>query len=291
MTSSTWGLQQGDHIAPGVVALSPLGGGIAYEAWVGFDERLYAPVVVKVLRPDARDDEHKRADFDREVEFLTRLEHPSIVRIFGADAEAERPHIVLENIDGPNLSKLIGRHGALPVQQLIPLAIELGAAAHYLRAEGICHLDIKPSNVIMGAPAKLIDLSVAVSVEEAAVADYPIGSDQYMAPEQCLPGERGTMGPASDMWGVGATLFRAAVGRRAFTTGEESASGPARWPQLVERPRQIPDRVPPAFAELLLACLAPEASERPEPAAFVDALEPLMANMPTARLSGFKIKL
>lgn len=292
MTKQTWGISGGDHITPDVVAVSSLGGGILYEVWRAFDERLYAPVVVKILRPDVAADERRRRELAREAEFLDRLRHPSIVRLFDVDPEGERPHLVIENIDGPSLSSLIGKHGGLPIQQLVPLAIELGSAAHFLRRQGICHLDIKPSNVIMGAPAKLIDLSIALSAEAAAATTHPVGSDQYMAPEQCRPHELGTMGPASDMWGIGATLFRAAVGRRAFTTGDPDADDPAvKWPQLVEDHRPVPEKVPAAFAELVLACLDRDPAHRPLPAEFVDAMEPIMARMPTAKLSGFSIKL
>lgn len=292
MTEDTWGFAAGDYIAPEVVAVAPLGGGVIYEVWRAFDERLYAPVVIKVMRPAALAVPGRRTDLVREADLLERLRHPSIVRVFDADAEAERPYLIVENIDGPSLSSAIGRHGGLPIQQLVPLAIELGAAAHYLRRVGICHLDIKPSNVILGAPAKLLDLSIALDAQIAAETHHPVGSDQYMAPEQCEPHRRGVMGPASDMWGIGTTLFRAAVGRRAFSTGDpDAATAAERWPQLVERPRRVPEKVPAAFAALILSCLDPDPERRPLPADFVDALEPIMAAMPQARLAGFSIKL
>ena len=75
--------------------------------------------------------------------------------------------MVLEHIDGPRLSSLIRRHGPLPEQQYLPLAIDIASALHYLRYVDVVHLDIKPSNIIMGAPARLIDLSVARSRERA----------------------------------------------------------------------------------------------------------------------------
>lgn len=292
MSVDAWGYRDGDHITPDVVAVAPLGGGVIYEVWRAFDERLYAPVVAKIMRPSAVQIEHRRHDVAREADLLGRLQHPSVVRLFGFDADAERPYLIMENIDGPSLSATIGRHGGLPIQQLVPLAVELGSAAHFLRHAGVCHLDIKPSNVIMGAPAKLIDLSIALDAEVAADTDRPVGSDQYMAPEQCLPGELGSIGPASDMWGIGATLFRAAVGRRAFSTGDPGATDPSvKWPQLVEDHRPIPDHVSPAFMALVLSCLERDPADRPLPTEFVDALEPIMATMPQAKLSGFSIKL
>lgn len=282
--SDTWGLAGGDAIAPGLTAVRSIGGGDVFEAWLAFDERLHAPVVVKLVRPGHVDVAASRAGLLREVEMLSRLNHPGIVRLFAYDDEAPRPYLVLENIDGPTLSSLISQHGYLPLHQLLPLGLELASALHYLRHEGVCHLDVKPSNVIMGAPAKLIDLSIAMDVADARALDHPVGSDEYMAPEQCLPGERGTVDHASDMWAFGATMFRAAAGYRAFDREP-------RWQQLTEPPSALPRTVPPALADLIGACLAPDPSARPTPADAALALEPMLDRLPQARLSGFKISL
>ncbi|MET1036981.1 MAG: serine/threonine-protein kinase [Aeromicrobium sp.] len=285
--SDTWGLAGGDAIAPGITAVRSVGGGEVYEAWLAFDERLYAPVVVKAVRPGHVGTEGARAGLLREVEMLSRLNHPGIVRLFAYDDEADRPYLVLENIDGPNLSSLISKHGYLPLHQLLPLGLELCSALHYLRREGICHLDIKPSNVIMGAPAKLIDLSIAMDVSDARALDQPVGSDEYMAPEQCLAGDPaagGVVDHASDMWAFGATMFRAAAGFRAYDREP-------RWQQLTARPHAVPHFVPAALGDLIAACLAPSPGGRPRPDEAAAALEPLMDRLPQARLSGFKISL
>lgn len=280
--SDTWGLVGGDTIAPGLTAVKPVGGGTVYEAWLAFDERMYAPVIVKIVRPGQVDDDAARGGLEREVEMLRSLNHPGIARLFAYDSEGERPYLVLENIDGPSLSSLISSYGHLPLHQLLPLGLELCSALHYLRHAGVCHLDLKPSNVIMGAPAKLIDFSIALDAKEAADLDHPIGSDEYMAPEQCLPGQLGTPGHASDMWAFGATMFRAAAGYRAWEREP-------RWLQLTEPAYGLPDFVPPALADLIHACLVADPADRPTPQAVAEALEPMLERLPKARLSGFKI--
>lgn len=280
----TWGLAGGDAIAPGLIAMRPVGGGTAYEAWLAFDERMYAPVIVKVMRPDLVGVASAYEGLLREVDMLRRLNHPGIVRLFGADTEGERPHIVLENIDGPSLSSLIASDGPVQLHQLLPLGLELCSALHYLQAQQICHLDLKPSNVIMGAPAKLIDFSIAMDAKTAADLDHPLGSDEYMAPEQCQPGHLGAVGHASDMWAFGATMFRAAAGYRAYEREP-------RWAQLTDEPFELPDFVPPGIAEIVYACLADEPGARPSPEQVAQSLEPLIDGLPRARLSGFKIKL
>lgn len=279
----SWGLTGGEEIAPGLTAVKDLGGGIVYEAWLAFDDRLHSPVVAKVLRPGHVDDVDSRAGFDREIDLLSRLNHPSVVRLYSFDDQAERPYLVMENIDGPNLSRLISGHGALQPHQLLPLGLELAAALHYLRGEDVCHLDIKPSNVMMGSAAKLIDFSLAMDGPTAASLDHPAGSDEYMAPEQCEPGTRGVPGAASDMWAFGATMFRAAAGFRAFDREP-------RWAQLHDAPTPLPDAVPAALADLLMRCLSHDPGARPEPVEAAEVIEPLLATLPSARLAGFSLR-
>jgi serine/threonine-protein kinase len=194
--------------------------------------------------------------------------------------------VVLECIDGPRLSSLLRQHGPLQEQQYLPLALDIASALHYFRHLGYVHLDIKPSNIIMGAPARLIDLSVARTVERAAGLTAQIGTDFYMAPEQADPGRRGVPGPASDVWGLGATLFQAVAGYRAFDVGDPDSADPAvRFPQLVDDPHDLPDRVPAEVATVLYAALSRDPADRPVPREVSDALQPVLERQPVARLS------
>ena len=119
-------------------------------------------------------------------------------------------------------------------QQYLPLAIDLASALHYFRHLGQVHLDVKPSNIIMGSPARLIDLSVMRSVEEQRRLDHVIGTDAYLSPEQADPGRLGAPGPPSDVWGLGATLFHAIAGDRPYAEGDPTATEVAlRHPQVV----------------------------------------------------------
>src|SRR5439155_2417182 len=129
-------------------------------------------VVAKILRPHLVTRERAREELASEATLLSRLSHPVIVRSFGADLDGERPHIVMEFLEGPHLSSLIRRSGALPLEQVLPLALQLASALHYLAGEGIVHLDVKPRNVIMEAPPRLIDLSLARSLEDARQLDW-----------------------------------------------------------------------------------------------------------------------
>ena len=140
------------------------------------------------------------------------------------------------------------------------------------------HLDVKPDNVVMGAPPRLIDLSVARSVEAAGRLRQPVGTDGYMAPEQC-DGAFGPVGPPADVFGLAATLHNAVAGTRPFPR-----DGDQRFPQLERGPAPLPRAVPGELAELLRAALSRCAAVRPTAAEFAAGLEPLVAALPRAVL-------
>ena len=110
----SWGFGPGDEITPDLTAVKLLGGGSSYEAYLAFDEVTYGPVVVKVVRPDQVADESSLRGLRREVHALATVNHPVVVRGLRHELEGERPHVVLEQIDGPRLSSLLRRHGRLP---------------------------------------------------------------------------------------------------------------------------------------------------------------------------------
>jgi serine/threonine protein kinase len=275
---TSWGLSEGEMIAPGLSALRLLGGGTRYEAYLAFDERLHHVTVVKVLRPDRVVDESAVRGLRGEAAVLRSLNHPAIARLLRGAVDDERPHIVLEFVEGPRLSTLIRRFGRLETEQAAPLAVEIASALHYLHGLGVVHLDVKPKNLIMGAPPRLIDLSIARSLETAASLTIPVGTDAYMAPEQCSP-EQGLVGPAADVWGLGATLYEALRGEPAFPRGSEAedASSPAeRWPQLEVGPAPLPAGIPKELSEVTEAALAYEAADRPTAREVAETVEPLL---------------
>ncbi|WP_183094238.1 serine/threonine-protein kinase [Nocardioides stalactiti] len=295
MTSSlapaeSWCLQEGDAITPELTALRLLGGGSAYEAFLAFDEITYGPVVVKVVRPAEADDAETLHGLEREARALEVANHPVVVRGLRHQVDGPRPHLVLEHIEGPRLSTLIRRHGRLSEQQYVPLAIDLASALHFFRHADVCHLDIKPSNLIMGSPARMIDLSVARSAASATAIRGVIGTDAYLAPEQADPGSGGQVpGYASDVWGLGATLFHAIAGERPFRAGHRDGATPyERHPQVRDVPGPLPSGIAPEVAEIIGAALAPAPGDRPLPHEISEALEPVLARQPKARLT-FKV--
>ena len=278
---SSWAFDEGAPIAPGRTVLREIGGGSRYEALLVWDERLFAIMVAKVLRPDQAADEHALRELRREAEALERLAHPVIVRGFDAVLDGPHPHLLIEHLEGPTLRRVIKKGGPLPLQQVLPLALHVAAALHYMAREGMVHLDVKPDNIVMGVPPRLIDLSIAGDLQRAARLRGPIGTDSYMAPEQCAAG--GRMGTACDVFGLGATLFHALTGRKPFPRephARDSDDPAVRFPQLTEEPLPLPDRLPAPLTRLVERMLAPDPADRPAAADVATELEPLVAELP-----------
>lgn len=277
----SWELTAGDELAPGRTVVRTLGGGRRYEALLVWDERLYALAVAKALRPHLVDHESALGDLRREADALDRLSHPTIVRSFDAVVDGPRPHLLLEHLEGPSLGSLIRSQGTVALEQLLPLAAHVAAALHYMAGERMAHLDVKPDNVVMGVPPRLIDFSIARTVGDAAFMRSAVGTDAYMAPEQCLPGRPPReVGPATDVWGLGATLHHAVSGGPPFrrAPGARDSGDPlTRFPQLHADPRPLPRELPAALRATIERCLEWAPVDRPGASEVIAALEPLVA--------------
>ena len=281
---AAWEFEEGAEIAPGRSVVRSLGGVSRYEVHLVWDERLYALTVAKLLRPDQVEDDRALHELREEAAALERLAHPVLVRGFDAVLDGPHPHLLIEHLEGPTLRRLLRRGGPLPQEQLLPLAAHVAAALHYMAAEEWVHLDVKPDNIVMGVPPRLIDLSIARTFERAARLRGSIGTDAYMPPEQCDPESyKGRIGPASDVWGLGATLFHAVAGKVPFprpSGARDSEDRLVRFPQLQAEPTPLPEKVPAALRELIGRTLQKQPEARPTAAELVLELQPLVAALP-----------
>jgi eukaryotic-like serine/threonine-protein kinase len=282
---ASWGFSEGDEIAPGRSVMKLLGGGSAYEVFLVWDDHRFSLMVAKVLRPDRAEDRDEIRSLRKEAEALEALAHPVLVRAFDAVLDGPHPHVLIEHLEGPTLRSLIRRHGPLPLEQLLPLALHVGAAVQYMANEGWVHLDVKPDNIVMGVPPRLIDLSVARTFERARRISGAIGTDAYMAPEQCDPASMpGAIAPPADVFGLAATVFHAIAGEVPFPRpkgARESEDVHVRFPQLHADPGELPAKTPAPLAEAVYAGLAKDPAQRPTAAELCGALEPVLATMPS----------
>jgi serine/threonine protein kinase len=274
----TWAFPQGHEIAPGRTTLKLLGGGNRYEVYRVWDELHSSLLVAKVLRPDLVEEEYALRGLRREIEALEALAHPVLLRSVAAHIEGSYPHVLVEHLDGPTLRRLIRSGGALPAEQAVPLGLQVASAIHHMAEEGWVHLDVKPDNLVMGRSPRLIDLSLARTIERARRLTGYMGTNAYMSPEQCNP--RLDVGPPADVWGLGATLYHAVAGRPPFRRPRTRDLGAAledRYPQLEDEPYEWRRPVPQALSDAILACLRKDPAERPSAGELAWMLQPLSA--------------
>jgi serine/threonine protein kinase len=174
------------------------------------------PVAIKVINADALNNEQLRTRFAREAQALSRLTHPNTVRLFDYGmTEQQQPFMVMELLQGNDVSTEIERHGPMPQNKALRVTLQVLRALQEAHAQGMTHRDLKPSNIFLtqieGSDvfAKVLDFGIAGfdqlgEGQKLTVTGIVMGSAAYMSPEQA----QGTnVGPASDLYSVGAVLF------------------------------------------------------------------------------------
>jgi serine/threonine protein kinase len=251
----------------------------------------YTLVAAKLLLPHLVEDPAARAGLALEGTLLRELDHPVLPRCFDISLEGPRPYIAIEHVDGPRLSTVIKRQQFLAIEQALPLLQQVSGALHYLAGRGLVHLDVKPKNVIMAPPPRLIDLSIARTIDQARATAGPIGTDPYMAPEQTGAGSASSISPATDVWGFGVTLHESLSGERPFPAGDRDGSPKERFPQLVLDPAPLGGDAPAELAAIIRAALERQPENRPSAAEVADALDPVLETAPRTLLLGrFRVR-
>jgi eukaryotic-like serine/threonine-protein kinase len=254
-SSWTSALEVGEYLAPGYRVLGHLRRGSHVDVYDVWSSERRARCVAKVLIPEHADELSARRRLLREGRLLARLSHPHIVRAYAVLSEP-RPALILETLTGATLAYLIAQSkNGLGARDVAVLGLQLCSAIDYLHSQGVLHLDLKPSNIVAETGhARVIDLDIA----RAPGLGHGEGTRQYMAPEQV---RRGTLSPATDVWGIGAVLFEATTGQLAFDFGCGDA-----YPQLARRAtavRRAKQRVTITLAEVIDAALEPNPADRP----------------------------
>jgi len=276
--ATSWGLRRGDEIDETLVVIDLLGGGTRYEVFRAWDRVLFCECAVKVLRPNRLDDRHALAGFERELAVAKRLEHPNLVRFLRESFTLPRPYFVLEYIRAQTLEDHLVAHDDVSVPEICLLGVRMCSALSYMHSRSVLHLDVKPANLTLGDPPRLLDLSLARFAPAPLSLGGELGTSAYMAPEQCRV-EPCT--PQTDLWGLGVTLYEGLTGMQPFSEGKEESDVPAeRYPQLIEEAEPLRaqySQLPAKLDRAILACLQADQTKRPPSArALAVALEEVL---------------
>src|SRR5262245_43086412 len=191
-----------------------IGGGGGGTVHQGEDVLLRRPVAIKEVRLPSMGSAAERDTAEervmREARAAARLRHPGLVTVYDVLKADGRSWIVMEYVDGVSLSDLVDDVGPLEPGRVARIGISLTYALEAAHRAGVVHRDVKPGNVLVTADgeSRLTDFGIAVSRGDSALtnAGTLVGSPAYIAPER-VRGARAVY--ASDVWGLGATLFTA----------------------------------------------------------------------------------
>jgi WD40 repeat protein/tetratricopeptide (TPR) repeat protein len=255
---------------PGFEIIQELGRGsmgVVYWAW---QTGLHRTVALKMVLAGAHASPQELARFRTEAEAAARLQHPHIVQIHDIGQHEGRPYLALEYVDGGSLARELAGT-PLPARRAAALLETLARAMHHAHRQGIVHRDLKPSNVLLtkeGLP-KITDFGLA----KMLVGGGPtltqsgafLGTPSYAAPEQA-DGKSKEIGPATDVYALGAILYELLTGRPPF----KAATPLDTLMQVVNEepvsPSRLQPKVPRDLTTICLKCLQKEPRKRYESA-------------------------
>jgi serine/threonine protein kinase len=207
-----------------------LGSGGMGTVWLADDELLQRQVAVKEVRVptgmSAPEIDRMRQRYLREARAAARLHHPGVVAVYDVLSEPERVWIVMEYISARNLAEVISEDGVLPPTRVARIGLQVLDALDSAHQAGVLHRDVKPANVLVdverGDRAVLTDFGVASVSGDVSLTrtGQLVGSPAYFSPERLTGGD---VGPASDIWSLGCTLYAAVEGKPPFLRDEQFA--------------------------------------------------------------------
>jgi Tol biopolymer transport system component len=239
--------------------------------WKATDTTLDREVAIKIVPPGFSDDPERMARFEREAKLLASLSHPSIAGVYGlhrSTGPGQPAFIAMELVGGEDLARRLDR-GPLPVDDAIPVSLQIAQALEAAHGQGVVHRDLKPANVVLAADrgVKVLDFGLAKALvatdpggdpeasptvtSAGSVAGVILGTAAYMSPEQAKGRD---VDRRSDVWSFGVTLYEMLTGvspYRGATVSEtlaEVLKGEPDWSAL-------PPDTPRALRRLLRRCL------------------------------------
>lgn len=269
------------------------------QLFVAEDAELNREVALKELLSHCADDTESRYRFLREAEITGALEHPGIAPVYGLGQYADgRPYYAMRFIRGNSLQDAISRfhdpsmklgpgQRSVEMRRLLRNFVSVCQSLHYAHVRGVLHRDLKPANVMLGDHGEtlVVDWGLATTVDLAAcenaaerpvepvisdsmIGDVPptqvgsaVGTPAYMSPEQA-GGNVDQLGPATDVYGLGATLFHLLTGQPPFDDRELSVILGKVCRGEFAPPISLDRRIPPPLNAICLAAMARNPEDR-----------------------------
>ena len=243
-----------------------------------------APVAVKVLSAEAMQDPAMVRRFRQEAELAATLSHPGLIKVHEAGFDQGLHFLVMDFFVGRSLAELI-RPGRLAPKKALEVGATVAEACAYMHGCGVVHRDIKPGNIMVGKEGRvcLVDFGLAKDLlrQGTILTQFGklVGTPAYMSPEQAR-GELSTIGPWSDVYSLGAVLFRAITGRYPHVGHTFMNTIQAIATQPAPRLRSYRPDAPPELEELVAVAMSLDPRARPAADRFAREVRQLLAEVP-----------
>lgn len=233
-----------------------IGSGGMANVYLGIDMNTGVNVAIKILKPEFSSDEEFIRRFDAEAKSVASLNHANIVKVYGVGHEGNFRYIVQEYIEGITVKDLINQNGHLDWRNAVPIVIQIGLALDYAHQNGIVHRDIKPQNILISRDrvAKITDFGIAraASTTTITMTGVQMGSVHYFSPEQA---RGGNVGPQSDIYSLGVSLFEMVTGRLPFDGDSNVAIAVKHLQETPPVPSSLMQGIPKGLDSIIAKCM------------------------------------
>lgn len=249
------------------------GMGVVYEAQ---HVRLKRRVALKILPQNVATAPAALERFEREMAAIGQLSHPNIVQALDAGVDNSTHYLAMEYVDGENVETVASQSDPLKIADACEIVRQAALGLAHAHAFGIVHRDVKPSNLLLArsGEVKLADLGLARftahgEIEPLTVHGAVIGTYDYMSPEQA---DGRPPQSASDLYSLGATLYRLLSGRAVFSGPDFDSAARKMAAHLQQTPTSLTTlrpEIPAALDQIVQELLAKDSNERPKSAQVV----------------------
>jgi serine/threonine protein kinase len=225
-------------------------------------------VAIKILNPQSFGDKKHMQRFRREIQTHSQLKHPNIIDFIDMYEDGEIVALVMEMLSGCNLKEYINHKGALPLEEVLHIAVSILSALEEAHKHDVIHRDLKPSNIFMtdDHEIKLMDFGLAKTMkgnEDITKSGVTMGTYVYMAPEQILGKD---IGVYTDLYAFGIVLYRMTTAILPFmsTGGGEFEIMEKQVRKAAQPPQELNPEIPDELNNIILHLLEKKPDDRPQ---------------------------
>ena len=238
------------------------------------DERLHRRVAIKLLKDELVQDPRFVERFRREARAVAALSHPNVATVFDYGEDDACHYIVMEHVEGKDLSKVLREDGPLSMDRSVRIATQVCGALAHAHSAGVIHRDIKPANIIVGPSdrVKVTDFGIARAAGDSTLTatGSVLGTAQYISPEQA---SGAAVTPATDVYSLGIVLYEMLTGAVPFTGDTPVAIAMKQVHEPLPKPSALNADVPPSLDDVVARATQKDPNERyPDAPALAAAL-------------------